>query len=212
MSLRQDGLPSNEERIRKYELITVARLHLVQGRATQALTLLDSLLPIFEKRGRLWMVLEILLLRAQAHQALANRRQALACLRQALAQAEPEGFVRVFVDEGEPVRLLLHRIAGQGIAADYVTGLLAAFAAEQHRVAGQGLFQRSPAQPVADPLSDRELEVLRLLASGRSNPEIAEHLVLSVHTVRSHCKNIYSKMGVHSRWDAVHQARDLGVI
>jgi LuxR family maltose regulon positive regulatory protein len=127
-------------------------------------------------------------------------------LGEALSLAEPGGYLRVFLDEGEPMAGLLRQAASRGIAPAYVAKLLAAFEPES----AEGAAPQP--QPLVEPLSERELEVLRLLAAGLSNPEIAEELVVAVSTVRSHCKSIYGKLGVHRRWDAVQQAQELGLI
>jgi LuxR family maltose regulon positive regulatory protein len=106
---------------------------------------------------------------------------------------------------------LLRRAASQGSSPAYVANLLAAFdAAGPDEEATEP--QPRPAQPLVDPLSERELEVLQLLAGGLSNPEIAEQLYIAVSTVRSHCKSIYGKLDVHSRWDAVQRAQQLGLL
>ena len=106
---------------------------------------------------------------------------------------------------------LLRRAASLGVSPAYVASLLAAFDA-----AGPGEEatkpQARPTQPLVEPLSERELEVLRLLGAGLSNPEIAERLYIAVSTVRSHCKSIYGKLNVHKRWDAVQRAQELGLL
>jgi LuxR family maltose regulon positive regulatory protein len=132
-------------------------------------------------------------------------------LAEALALAEPGGYRRIFIDQGEPVANLLRQAVSQGIAPAYAATLLAGFARPESAEA-----EMKPSypddQPLLEPLSQRELEVLRLLATGMSNPEIATNLVVAVSTVRSHCKNIYGKLNVHSRWDAVQRAQELGLI
>ena len=121
----------------------------------------------------------------------------------ALALAEPGGCVRAFLDEGLPMKLLLHGPAARALAPDYTRRLLAAFAPARVR----------PAPPAAlDALSERELEVLRQIAEGRTDREIAERLVLSLYTVKVHARNIYGKLGVNKRTQAVARARELGVL
>ncbi|MFN2227598.1 MAG: LuxR C-terminal-related transcriptional regulator, partial [Anaerolineae bacterium] len=162
--------------------------------------------------------IQVQIQRALAFQQQEQHDQAIEALAEALALAEPGGHLRTFLDEGQPMARLLHRAASRGVALEYAGRLLAAF--------GQGLFVApqsfAPESTVAEapqaahsfvePLSDRELEVLRLLAAGLSNPEIADELVVAVSTVRSHCKNIYGKLGVHSRWDAVQRGQVLGLL
>jgi LuxR family maltose regulon positive regulatory protein len=123
-----------------------------------------------------------------------------------LSLAEPEGYVRIFVDEGEPMAELLRHAASRGIAPTYVAKLLAAFEVEGLAVSPSNL------QPLIEPLSERELEVLRLLTTHLSSTEIADELVISVNTVRSHIKSIYSKLNVHSRMDAVQRAKELELL
>jgi LuxR family maltose regulon positive regulatory protein len=127
-----------------------------------------------------------------------------------LGLAEPEGFVRTFVDEGAPMARLLRRALAQGIAPSYVTKLMAAFgeSAQPAPPAGQALDD----QPLIEPLTERELEVLRLIASGLSNREIAEDLVVAVSTVKSHINHIYGKLDAKSRIQAVAKARKLGLL
>jgi LuxR family maltose regulon positive regulatory protein len=203
--------PSMDQRMRKYEMIVVARLRLIQRRPSEALVVLDSIQPLFEERGRVRMTIEALILRALSHQLLQDQEQALASLRRALSLTQPEGYVRIFLDHGEPMRRLLKQAASRGLAPEYVCELLAAFdAPEQGRTEGADLGV--PPQPLLEPISERELDVLRLLGAGLSNPEIAEELYIAVSTVRSHCKSIYGKLDVHRRWDAVQRAQELGLL
>ena len=118
--------------------------------------------------------------------------------------AEPEGYVRVFVDEGPPMLALLEAVARQGIAPTYVRQLLAAF--------GPAEGGRRARGALVEPLSERELDVLRLLRSDLDGPEIAGELSVSLNTLRSHTKNIYAKLGVNSRRAAVSRAAELGLL
>ena len=136
---------------------------------------------------------------------------ALAFLADALALAQPEGYVRTFVDKGEPIVALLREAASQGIAPDYVAKLLTAFhAAPQER--GRPEPPPPPAQPLIEPLSVRELQVLRLVAAGLSNRDIAEALYISVNTVKTHLQRIYGKLGVSSRTAAATKAQELNLL
>jgi len=198
-------------RLRKYEQLVLARLFLLQNQATEALDLLEPLLALARQLGRVDLTVQIQILRALAFRAAGQRGQALDALAEALSLAEPGGCRRVFLDEGEPMAGLLRQAASQGVAPAYVAQLLAAFgSAESAEVGARPLC--FSAQSLLEPLSQRELEVLRLLAAGLSNPEIAGELVVAVSTVRSHCKSIYGKLGVHKRWDAVQQAQELGLV
>ncbi|NIV35261.1 MAG: HTH domain-containing protein, partial [Anaerolineae bacterium] len=123
----------------------------------------------------------------------------------ALTLAEPGGYVRIFVDEGGPMQELLRQAAAQGVAPSYTGRLLAAMRAEEQRGVAAGDPDGKPSSLLLQPLSERELEVLRLLATTRSAPEIAEQLVISVNTVRSHIKSIYSKLDVHRRMEAIQR-------
>jgi LuxR family maltose regulon positive regulatory protein len=194
--------------LHKYEQIMLARLFLLQGRAVEALDLLQPLLGHAKDLGRIDLAIEIQILRALAYQAQGDDGLALDALAAALSLAEPGGYIRIFLDEGEPMLALLARAAARGIAPAYVATLLAAHGPEPAEAAATSPHP----QPLVEPLSERELEVLRLLATGMSNPDIADELYIAVSTVRSHCKNIYGKLGVHSRWDAGQRGRELGLI
>jgi LuxR family maltose regulon positive regulatory protein len=197
--------------LRKYEHILLARLFIVQGRAAEALDLLESLLTQARQLGRTDLTIEIQIMRALAFQTGGDDGQAMAALGEALSLAEPGGYVRIFLDEGEPVAGLLRQAASLGMTPAYVAKLLAAFS-ETESAKTAAVPSPPPAQPLIEPLSAREMEVLRLLAAGLSNPEIADELVISVSTVRSHCKSIYGKLNAHSRLDAVQRAQKLGLI
>jgi LuxR family maltose regulon positive regulatory protein len=150
-------------------------------------------------------VIEILVLQALAFHILGDLDQALSALHRALSLAEPEGYVRTFIDEGQVMAGLLRQAMTQGIAPGYVGKLLAA--------SGDSPLPPAPAaQPLAEPLSDRELEVLRLVAAGLSNREIAAELVIAVSTVKSHINHIYGKLDVKSRTQAVARGRLLGLL
>ena len=129
---------------------------------------------------------------------------ALASLERAVNLAEPEGYVRIFVDEGAAMGSLLRALASQGSAGRYARQILAISSATDH--------DRPSKQPLLDPLSDRELDVLRLLGTDLSGPEIARELVVSLNTVRTHQKHIYAKLGVNNRRAAVRQGDELKLL
>jgi LuxR family maltose regulon positive regulatory protein len=194
------------------EQMARARVRMAQGRVDEALGLLEQQARAAEAGGRGGRLIEIWVLQALALAALGRHDQGLAALDQALALARPEGYARVFLDEGAPMGNLLRQSVARGIAAtqgvvgDYVRGLLEALEQE-------GPPLPSPAAgPVADPLTERELEVLRLLAAGLSNREVAHTLVIALSTVKQHLKNLYSKLGVHSRTQAVARGRELDIL
>ncbi|MGD8398196.1 MAG: LuxR C-terminal-related transcriptional regulator [Anaerolineae bacterium] len=194
------------EYLREYEDLTLARVLLAGDDAAGALALLDAMLPPARAAGRWGSAIEIQALRAIALHALDEPDAALAALAQALDQAQPESYVRLFVDMGRPMMALLKAAGSRGIAPRYVGQLLAAFSAiDTH---GPTLEP----QPLVEPLTERELDVLRLLAQRLSNREIGRRLFISVPTVKSHTGNIYGKLGVHSRDDAVARARALGIL
>jgi LuxR family maltose regulon positive regulatory protein len=154
-------------------------------------------------------LIEAQVVQALAHAAQGDLPRALVALERALILAEPEGSVRVFVDEGETMRGLLRQAAARGIAPGYTRRLLTAFgdpagvASTPDRVAATGL---------AEPLTAREIEVLRLIAAGLRNEEIAGQLFISLATVKRHIANAYGKLGVSNRVEAVSQARELNLL
>ncbi len=199
---------------REQEYLALARVRIAQGREDltrpflqEALGLLDRLLQDAEAKARLSSVLEILVLRALALLARGDQKHALTTLEQALTRAEPEGYIRLFVDEGEPMRSLLRQAQARGITPHYVAQLLAAFD-EQH-VPGPAVPAHSP---LVEPLTEREREVLHLLSTGASNLEIARRLVVSLGTVKKHVSNLCGKLGVQSRTQAIARARALQLV
>jgi LuxR family maltose regulon positive regulatory protein len=162
---------------------------------------LERLLRAAEQGRRTGSVIEILVLQALTHQARGDIPAALASLRRALTLAEPEGYVRIFADEGPPMASLLRAAAKLRIAPSYVRRLLAAVnKTGDSTPVSQGLIE---------PLSERELDVLRLLGTDLGGPDIARELIVSLNTVRTHTKNIYAKLGVNNRRAAVRRAREL---
>lgn len=202
---RDQGLSADDEvaYVREFEHATLARLLIAQERAGEAQPLLDRLLSAAEVGGRVGSVIDILVARALGHQVAGDALAALAALERALHLAEPEGFVRVFLDEGPPMVALLKRAVKEGVAPDAAAALLAAAGATARAVTTQ--------QGLVEPLSERELEVLRLLESDLDGPGIARELIVSLNTVRTHTKNIYAKLGVNSRRAAVRRAAELGL-
>jgi LuxR family maltose regulon positive regulatory protein len=192
------------EYLRIFEDLTLARVLLAESKPNETLALLETLLPPASTDGRKSHRIEILALRSLALQALGDIDGALDSLEQALKLGESEGYVRIFAGEGEQMAALLQQIASRCIAPAYVSQLLSTF--DIPRITG------ARAQLLPEPLTDRELEVLHLLAERLTNPEIAERLFISLPTVKSHTRSIYGKLGVHSRRQAVAQARELGIL
>lgn len=193
----------------EFEYLTLARVLIATGKFDDALALLANLEHTARNAGRMRTVLECLVLRALARQTHGNTDEALTTIKQALSLAEPEGYVRIFVDEGEPMAALLERIKAEGgRMKNYVSKLLAAFTQASDIIHPSAL---SP-QPLVEPLSARELDVLHLLNTHLSGPEIAEELTVSVNTIKTHIKRIYSKLNAGSRTEAVEQAKKLKLL
>jgi LuxR family maltose regulon positive regulatory protein len=226
--VREQGLSPGDELsyLREFEHLTLARVLIARcrndpggGSLREAVQLLDRLLRAAEAGGRTGSVIETLMLQALAHQAQGDGPAAITSLERALTLAEPEGYVQLFVAEGEPMRLLIvdYRLLGekqkrgdsQKMIA-YADKLLAAFSQPAARHRQSALGDRQSAW--VEPLSERELEVLKLLGTELSGPEIARELTVSLNTVRTHTKNIYSKLGVNNRRAAVRRAEDLNLL
>ncbi len=189
--------------LHEFEHVTLARALLARGDDRVA-GLLERLLAAAEAGGRFGSVVEIAALLALARQRTGDQDAAMVALARALELAEPEGYARTFTDEGPVMETLLSAAGRRGLAPAYVARL-------------RNAPGRAPAEPqlsdaLVDPLSERELDVLRLLASELNGPEIARHLVVSLNTVRTHTKNIYAKLGVGSRRAAVRRAEQLGLL
>ncbi len=193
------------------EYLTLARVLIAQNQFEQALSLLERLYQIDQAFGRVRSVLEILILQALALSAQDHVEQALTKLEQALAISKPENYIRIFVDEGPPMARLLREAVARGIALGYTRRLLAAFPIAEPEQTDPPKTQASKSDLV-EPLSERELEVLQLIAEGLTNPEIAARLFLSLNTVKVHTRNIYGKLDAHNRTQAVARARALGIL
>jgi LuxR family maltose regulon positive regulatory protein len=184
--------------------------------AGQALASLAGLLRAAETAKRMGNTIQILAVQALAFQVQGSVDQAVASLERALSLAEPEGYVRTFVDEGPPMAHLLYEAATRGILPDYAGRLLAAFPDSKAAPVASPKADQRPAptleSALIEPLSERELEVLHLIAEGLTNAEIASRLYLSLNTVKAHTRNIYGKLDAHSRTQAVARARVLGVL
>jgi LuxR family maltose regulon positive regulatory protein len=204
---RERGLSVDDDLsyLREFEYVTLASILVARYKSDQvddsiheAIRLLERLLKAAEEGGRMGSVIDILTLQALAFEARGDIPSALVSLERALTLAEPEGYVRIFVDEGLPMAKLLHEAASQSIEPDYTRKLLAAFKPNVQSDTS------APPQPLVEPLSERELEVLQLVAQGLTNREISERLFLALDTVKGHNRRIYGKLGVKNRTQAIN--------
>jgi LuxR family maltose regulon positive regulatory protein len=211
--MQAEGLSADDEPeyVRTFEHVTLVRLLLAESRRdgggqslSAAFALLDRLLEAAVTGGRMGAAIEVLVLQALAHQMRRDVDAALIPLGRALDLAEPEGYVRVFLDEGAPMAALLGSLRDRGVSSSYVRELITAFS--------RGERGSSINQDLVEPLSGRELQVLRLLATDLDGPAIARELVVSLSTIRSHTKAIYAKLGVTSRRAAVRRAEELDLL
>ena len=207
---REQGLTVEDDLyyLREFEHITLARVLLARYKSDrqdpsifEALGLLERLLQEAEEDGRMGSAIEILILQALTLYLKGNLPAALVPLERVLTLAEPEGYVRIFLDEGKPMAALLEAAAKHGIALNYVRSLLTTFGVDESKTPTK--------QAMSEPLSERELEVLRLLRTDLSGPDIARELIVSLNTFRTHTKNIYSKLEVNNRRAAVRRAEEL---
>jgi LuxR family maltose regulon positive regulatory protein len=196
---------------REIEYLALARVYIAQERFEEAQSLVERIYRIAQETGKRHTELEGLILLALVFSIQGETDRALAYLEKALFIGEPEGFVRIFVDEGPPMAHLLYNALSHGVAPEYVSRLLAAFPVAEPEQADTAKTQSRETELV-EPLSERELEILQLIAEGLTNPEIAARLFLAVNTVKAHTRNIYGKLGVHSRTQAIARSRVLGIL
>ncbi len=221
--LQKRSLPAAEKLANLYQLpLSQARVCLAQGNFALARALLESYLQQVEAKGWHAERLKGLVLLALAYHASNEKDGAMQVLGQALALAEQGGFIRIFVDEGLPMKQCLADAAVLGIMPDYLAKLRSAFGAEQRKIENQShrshlsSLIEPEAQPafslLVEPLSQRELEILRLIAQGLSNREISERLFLALITIKVHNQKIFGKLQARNRTEAVARARDLGLL
>jgi LuxR family maltose regulon positive regulatory protein len=204
--------------LREFEHITLTRMLIARYRNEQdttyiqdAMKLLERLLKAAEEGERMGSVIEILLLQALACEAQNDISHALVFLERALTLAEPEGYFRIFIGEGPPMARLFYEALSHEIAPDYVQRMIAVFPVEEQEQTEKLPMQASEFDLI-EPLSERELEILQLIAEGLTNQKIGAQLYLSLNTVKAHTRNIYGKLGVNSRTQAVAKARALGIL
>jgi LuxR family maltose regulon positive regulatory protein len=211
---------SNDEFRFEHELthITRARVWVAQSKPNEAIRLLSHLEKTARSAGRMGRVIEILLLQALAMQEIGNSERAVVALTKSLTLAEPEGYVRIFLDEGPPMGRLLrsglkHGTWGEFRLVAYANRLLAAFEqGEQRMPESKGSIPMGGHPALIESLSERELEILQLMASGLSNREIAGQLYLATGTVKAHLHNVYGKLDVRGRAQAIVRARELELL
>jgi LuxR family transcriptional regulator, maltose regulon positive regulatory protein len=209
--LRQGNLAEAAHLAQTYDLpLSQARVYLAQGDTASALAVLEMLRQQAEAKDWRDDRLRVMVLQAVAYHVQGEMDQAVQVLGDVLALAEPGGFIRLFVDEGLPMAQLLSGAAAYGMMPDYTAKLLAAFEAEQRK--GEDGAYLPAAQSLIEPLSQRELEVLHLIAQGLSNHEISERLFLALSTVKGHNQKIFDKLQVQRRTEAIARARELGLL
>jgi LuxR family transcriptional regulator, maltose regulon positive regulatory protein len=209
--LCQGNLAAAAQLAETHELpLSQARVHLARGDAAAAMAALVPWRRQAEAKGWADERLKVMVLQAVAHHAHGEKDQAVQLLGDALALAEPGGFIRLFVDEGFPMAQLLSEAAAGGMMPDYTGKLLAGFEAKEQQRAN--CSHVPTARSLIEPLSQRELAVLQLIARGLSNHEISERLFIALDTVKGHNRRIYGKLQVQRRTEAVARARQLGLL
>jgi LuxR family maltose regulon positive regulatory protein len=211
--------------LHEFDHITLARVLLARYQSDRAdgslsgvVGLLERLLKAAEDGGRMGSVIEILILQAITYHAQGNLPAALLPLQHALALAEPEGYVRIFLDEGSSMMQLLREASALEIMPDYTNKLLAAFEAEKQNSEDKPDLPLAfpeghrDGEPYIESLTQRELKILQLIAQGLSNRKIGERLFLALDTVKGHNRKIFDKLQVQSRTEAIARAHELGLL
>jgi LuxR family maltose regulon positive regulatory protein len=208
-----DSLPAH---LHENQQISLARVYLAQGDLHKAVKILDQIQPGAESAGRIAHLIDIYILKTLASQACGEFAAAMDCLEKAISLAAPEGYIHKFLEHGESMQFLLQKAAERGITPVYVKNLLSAFEAQDHPVflgKPEGIGDTMLSTPLLiEPLTARELEVLHLIAEGLTYNEIADQILVSLNTVRTHVKNIYSKLVVHKRSQAIAKAKELDIL
>jgi LuxR family maltose regulon positive regulatory protein len=200
---------NGSDRVAATRALTLARVYLAAGQPARARSQLDRIVDEAGEQRDLWLKAQVW--RARALQNLEKQQAAVASLRAAVAFAAPEAYLRPFLDAGKPLAALLLNVDGAEHA--YAMHILAALGASEPEQSGVASEQpRDRIGALVEPLTDREHEVLAMMAAGHTNPEIAETLVIATGTVKAHTASIYQKLNVHNRTEAAARARELGLL
>ena len=217
--LHQGNIDAAAQLTRQYDLpLFKARVLIAQKNSSAALTVLESQRKPAEDRGWTDRLLRVMVLQSIAMYAHGEKAQAMQVLGDALMIAEPGGLIRLFVDEGEPMATLFSETASRGIMPDYIGKLLAAFESNAQQSEDKSDLPHTlpeghrDGEPLIEPLSQRELEILQLIAQGLSNRQISERLFLALSTVKGHNRILFDKLSVQSRTEAIARARELGLL
>ena len=193
---------------RYLEYQNLARIFFARGDAAEAIKINEKILRVMEEVGATPFIIETQVFQAIIFDKLKRRDEAMKAMKKALALAQAEGYVRSILCGGKIVAPLLYQAAQQGFHTEYCQRLLDEFSKQTPLK----LETSETSHELVEPLSEREIEVLKHIADGQTNQEIAQELILSLYTVKSHARNIYSKLGVKNRTEAVARARLLGLL
>jgi LuxR family maltose regulon positive regulatory protein len=198
--------------VREVEYLVSARILILRGELEDAIDLVERLIERAQAGGRVTRQIEMYLVLALAVRELGDTNKAMTTLSKSLSLAESRGHIRLFVNEGPLMARLLYEALSRDIFPGYVRKLLAAFPNAEPEQLEPTKPQEASKAELVEPLSERELEVLALVAQGLTNREIASRLFLSLNTVKAHTRNIYGKLDVHSRTQAISRAGALGIL
>jgi ATP/maltotriose-dependent transcriptional regulator MalT len=193
-------------------LLAKASLLYAQGYYAEILSVLEEPMRDLEQGGADWYLINLMPIQALALKGLGREEDALSVLSHCLTLAKPEGYVRAFLERGAPMARLLQTALRQGIEPSYITELLSAFDLHVGTHESRTPASQFSGAKLIEPLSERELEVLRFLNTNLSTPEIGREMILAPSTVRTHVRNIYAKLDAHGRIEAIQKANELGLI
>jgi LuxR family maltose regulon positive regulatory protein len=209
--LRQGNIGGTAQLAQKADLPLIqARVLIAQGDPSAALGVFETFRQTAVVKAWASLLIQVMVVQSIALYKTGEKEKAVALLGEVLARAEPEGFIRLFLDEGDAMVQLLLEAASRGIMPDYIGKLLAAFEAGKRK--SKEKPDLPPQQPLIEPLSQRELKIIHLIAQGLSNREIGERLFLALDTIKGHNRKIFDKLQVQSRTEAIARARELGLL